>query len=392
LLLLSNINREFFIKKYSFLIILSVFFINNLFCDASADIKKAAIENIPAIKFRGTVSFVWDYLFEIQDGVNPGSHFSPITYQGLDCTDNGDPEKTFHNTNGRIIGGTWGGTQFEAYIDYHFIFSFLKFNNPLTKNNNIKFSLHGQLSPITINGGFSLTLTPVSFLTFQAGFLIGAGWNIPNFAAGLGINNKGIIIRDNVFGPQVQTWFSSTFQFDLSVVLPKRYQRWTHIVMLLTPMIKYQALLTIPENQPYMYQECPGEKMNGWKFLGEFLLAYRFFIIEDDTGENNRFIKSRNNNFIFTLGMFVWIDYLNLTHYFDSPMKNGWGSDFAYVNFGPAAQFDLPNNFFIKIFFFFQNDKAYTSETAGNSDFRDRKYSDWYVYFRWFGLFFGWNF
>jgi hypothetical protein len=90
--------------------------------------------------------------------------------------------------------------------------------------------------------------------------------------------------------------------------------------------------------------------------------------------------------------MYVWLDYLNLTHYYDSPMKNGWGSDFAYVNFGPAMQFDLPNNYFLKLFFFFQNDKAYTSETVGNADFRERKYEDWYVYFKWMGFFFGWNF
>jgi hypothetical protein len=73
-------------------------------------------------------------------------------------------------------------------------------------------------------------------------------------------------------------------------------------------------------------------------------------------------------------------------------MSNGWGSDFAYLNFGPAMQFDLPDNFYIKLFFFFTNDKVYTSQTVGNIDFRDRKYEDYIVYFRWLGLICGWNF
>ena len=150
--------------------------------------------------------------------------------------------------------------------------------------------------------------------------------------------------------------------------------------------------MSVDDDQPYMYQECPGEKLGGWIFGGDFIFGYRFYIIEDDTGENRPFIKMRNKNFIITAGIYAWIDYLNLTHYFDSPMKDGWGSDFTYINFGPAIQFDLPDNFFLKIFFLFCNDKAYTNSTVGNADFRDRTYKDWYVYFKFLGFYFGWNF
>ena len=261
------------------------------------------------------------------------------------------------------------------------------------QNNNIKINLTTQISPITFNEGFDITFTPAAFINFQYGFLMGFGWNIPGFAGGFGINDRGIIVRPDVAGPQIQTWFSTTLQFDLAYILPKQYQRWAHIVTTATPTFKYQALLTIPDNQPYMYQECPGEKLNGWKFIFEYLLGYRFIINEDDTGDNNKFIKWKNKNFMITAGIYVWMDYLNLTHYYDSTMESGgWGSDFATVNFGPAMQFDLPNNYYIKLFFFFQNEKAYTSQTVGNIYFMDRKYQDWYVYFRWLGVFFGWNF
>ncbi|MCG8569707.1 MAG: hypothetical protein MJB14_06180 [Spirochaetes bacterium] len=343
------------------------------------------------MKFRGTVSFVWDYMLEHQDGVNPGNHFLPNNYTELDYTDKND---SHHSTGdpGRKIGGTWGGMQAKLYLHYHFIAPFLTANNPLMKDNNIKFSFYGELSPVTMNFGMGVTLTPVAFLTFQSGFLLGNGWKLTDTLAGLGLNNNGIIERQKHAGPHLQLWFSSTFQIDLAFILPEKIRRWTHVVVLATPMLKYQALLNIDEDQPYMYEECPGEQLGGWRFLAEFLLGYRFYIIEDDIGEDQMFIKMRHNNFIITTGMYVWIDYLNLTHFNDSPMSNGWGSDFTYINFGPAVQFDLPNNIWFKLFFFFRNDRAYTSETVGNLDFRDRIYEDYYIFFRWFGIFAGWNF
>ncbi len=364
-----------------------------IFADATDDKNNSGKKDDFLVKYRGSIYFVWDYLFETRDGVPAVNHFQPINYVPLDYTDKGDPDNKHHTKDGRIIGGTYGGTQFQAYIDYSFIFPFMQFDNPLMKNNNIKFSLHTMVSPITYTTGGSVTLTPVAFLTFQAGFLIGDGWKIPDFATGLGLNIDGVIDRLDFAGPLVQTWFSMTFQFDLAYILPMRFQRWTHFVILATPTLQYQALLTITPDQPYMYQECPGENLNGWKFIFEGLVGYRIPVIEDYTGEDRKFIRHINKNFIITVGMYAWLDYLNLTHYNDSPMKNGgWGSDFAYINFGPAMQFDLPDNFFLKLFFFFQNDKVFTDDTVGNRDFRDRKYADWAVYFRWMGFFFGWNF
>lgn len=385
--------------KKNIIIIILILISILIFCDETTDNKETKLDNLKIrdkakyfMKFRGSIAFVWDYMFEIQDGIYNGTHISPINYNGIDYTDKGDPKEKHHKKNGRIIGGSWGGTQFELYCDYHFIAPFFTGDNPLIKNNNIKFSLHTQISPITFNSGMSITLTPIAFLSFQSGFLLGFGWNIPKFAAGLGINDDGEIKRLNIGGPHMQLWFSATFQMDIAYLLPKSYQKWTHIIAIATPKIKYQSLMSVDDDQPYMYQECPGEKLSGWWFLGEFFLGYRFYIIEDDIGEDRQFIKMINKNFIITIGMYAWIDYLNLTHFFDSQMKDGWGSDFTYINFGPAMQFDLPNNFFLRLFFFFCNDKAYTNDTVGNADFRDRTYKDWNVYFKWFGLYFGWNF
>ncbi len=104
-------------------------------------------------------------------------------------------------------------------------------------------------------------------------------------------------------------------------------------------------------------------------------------------------MKMNNKNFILSLVMYFWIEYFNLSHLLDSPMKNGgWGSDFAYVDYGPAVLIDLPFNLFIKAAFLFANDEAYTSSTVGSLNYQERQYKDWYVYFRWIRLGIGWNF
>lgn len=356
-----------------------------IFADQSTD----GVTATPKFKFRGNISFVADYMTEYQDGVNEWNNYKSVNYDKLDYTD--DNHKTAGDS-GRYIGGSWGGAQAKLYASYSAIMPFLNFDTPLTKDNNIKFTLNYEISPITMNGGGSVTITPAAFLLINTGFLIGPGWQINSTLAGIGINNHGNIERYNFAGPLFQQWFSFTFQMDTAFLLPERLQRWTHFVVLSTTTFKYQQLLGVDINQPYMYEECPGEQLGGWRLISDFLVGYRFYIREDKELDKNMFINHNTDNFIVTIGFYGWLDYLDLTHYNDSPMKNGWGSDFAFFNFGPAVQVDLPRNFYFKLFAFFRNDRAYTDETAGNLYYQDRKYEDYYIFFRWFGGFIGWNF
>jgi hypothetical protein len=343
------------------------------------------------MKFRGALSIVCSTIFEHRDGMPTTSRFHPISYDPIDYTDEGDPDGDHHTTEGRVIGGVNSVPLIELYLDYDFIFPFFQKDNFLMKNNFIKFTFHNQLSIVTYNVGASMTISPAAFFEFQTGVLIGEAWAIPT-ASGLGINDEGVIRRLDFAGPYFQLWFAPTLQMDLAYLMPKHIARFTHFFMVLTPQIKYQAFLGIPDDQPFMYQECPGEKMNGWNLLGRFMLGWRYFIIEDDAGEGRTFIKMRNKNFIISTAFLLWIEYFNFSHFMDSPMSDGWGSDFCYISYGPVLRFDFPWNYFIQMFFLFGNDKTYTSETRGNLDYRDRVYEDWYVYPRWIGVFLGWRF
>jgi hypothetical protein len=124
-----------------------------------------------------------------------------------------------------------------------------------------------------------------------------------------------------------------------------------------------------------------GENLNGWNFKGNFLLGYQIPIIEDETGKDEMFLRRVNNNFVITAAMLFAIDKLSLTHYSDSPMSGGWGSDFCYVYFGPIFNFDLPNNFFGVFSLQWANEREYTSNTVGNLFYQNKTYKDWYVYF-----------
>jgi len=345
------------------------------------------------MKFRGNTAIVATYIFMWHDGMIDNNHYTFTNYSPVDYTDKGDPGKEFHTKEGRVIGGRWGGSEVKAYLNYHMIAPFLTLKHPLFKNNNIKFSLHYEISPITMNVGMSVTLTPIAFLTFQSGFLIGPGWSFAGIISGIGINDKGSILRQNFIGPHMQLWFSSTFQFDLAYVISSRYIRWLHFVLVLTPTIRYQALLSINEHTPYMYEEDIGENLNGWKLQGEYLLGYRIPVIEDYTGEDRQFLKMKHKNLLITAGIVLRMDYLHLSHFYDSRMKDkGWGSDFCFIEFGPGVNIELPYNYYVTLFALFKNDRFYTSDTVGNLDYREREYQDWYVYFRRIGFFFGWNF
>lgn len=338
------------------------------------------------MKFRGTLTLALATIFEHQDGIYQANRFNPVSYEGIDYTDD-----QRYGDDGRVVGGLNSLPLAEIYLDYDFIAPFFKMDNFLMSNNHIKFSLYGQLSIVTLNGGMGITISPAAFLELQAGFLIGTAWSIP-MGAGLGINNNGTIERFSLAGPHLQLWFSATLQFDLAYIVPEPFKKWTHWFFILTPQLKYQAFLGISENQPYMYQECPGEKLNGWNLMGKFIFGYRYYFIEDDTGDDRTFIKMKNNDFWIAAGILLWIEYFNLSHYNDSPMADGWGSDFAYISFGPMVRLELPWNYFVQLFYLFGNEKAYTDDTVGYLDYRDRKYEDWYIYSRWIGAYIGWKF
>ena len=108
------------------------------------------------IRFRGSVSAVFTYLFDCQDGVNHSGHFAPISYEKNDYREAGKHHGD--DAAGRVVGGNYGGVQMELYNEYGFSVPALNFDTPLTKDNFLQFKIISQLSPVTLNAGATLTL------------------------------------------------------------------------------------------------------------------------------------------------------------------------------------------------------------------------------------------
>ena len=211
-------------KKNIFLIflIINLFLFSDTTEDSLLD-KKNFRERVKYfMKFRGDVSLGFAYYWGVHKGIADSKNIMFIKYTQLDYTNSGDPSNIYHNDNkGRKIGSTWGGVELKLYSSYSFIAPFLTNDHPLLSDNNIKLTFLGELSPVSMNIGMSIVWTPIAFLNFGSGFLIGSGWSFAGLFNGLGRNIEGEIKTEPFYGPVFQLWFNSSFMFDIAALLPK---------------------------------------------------------------------------------------------------------------------------------------------------------------------------
>ncbi|MCL2127422.1 MAG: hypothetical protein FWH38_04135, partial [Treponema sp.] len=59
-----------------------------------------------------------------------------------------------------------------------FTLPFLRGEHFLVENNNVKFGLDAELSPVSMNLKGDAVITPAAFFQLAAGGMIGSGWNI----------------------------------------------------------------------------------------------------------------------------------------------------------------------------------------------------------------------
>ncbi|MCG8572333.1 MAG: hypothetical protein MJB14_19540, partial [Spirochaetes bacterium] len=92
----------------------------------------------------------------------------------------------------RINRNEIGGFDLRLALTYDFIAPFFTTQNPIMKNNNIKFRIYSDVSPITMNSGLGVILTFTGLLKLETAFLIGSGWNFMS-NTGTGVNDQGNI-------------------------------------------------------------------------------------------------------------------------------------------------------------------------------------------------------
>ncbi len=397
--------------KRSIVIFLSFLFIANLFADSSGDLKLSKPDNANPflMKFRGDVTLGTAYYPPHQSGVKSSNRWSNVTTTKLDYTDLGDANNLYHSAGdpGRVINsglGGYGGLEGKFYINYSMIAPFLRGDHFLINNNSITLRLKSELTLVSWSNGAEIEISPIAFLLFNSGFFFGTGWDASAFS-GMGRNNAlGLIkdkpkefLKESFYGVVFNSWFSATFQFDIAALAPKPYKRWTHFIMKFSPQFEYVGLMNVSDSQAFDWEAQGYSYLNGWYLSGSYVIGYQIPVIQDnrkEEAEKKTFMGYvKHNDFKISLLMWMEINEMHLTHYFDSQMKDGgWGSDFVPLRFGPNIMFNLPSNFMLMIGCHFTNKPAYSSETVGNLAFSLRKYEDWYTNFNRIVVAFGWNY
>jgi hypothetical protein len=239
----------------------------------------------------------------------------------------------------------------EVKLEYthDFTFPFLQGNNPLTENNNIRLSLTGEISPISLNGIANTIWTPIAFLEFSAGIRLGAGWPIHFFGSdiyGTGLNLSGIDGKAVYSGSPFDALLwkvhaGGMFQFDLAAIFPGD---WNHVVTLSYHEINYHANTRAKAGQPWFYENDDGENINGFNYYGNFLIGYQMPIF---------------------LNMIAFLTEMEL-YLYDTPGRSSWGDDLIRWHFSGILNFKINEQFDIALICQFRTLRNFTEETKNN--------------------------
>ena len=311
------------------------------------------------------------YYFDNNEGYGATGGFLPLSY-----TPQEDPA---NNPDSRTLGSGWGSVELKAYLTHRIRIPFLQGDNPLVSDNNATVNLKLNVAPVAVYGEASVTITPIAFLNFDFGGMIGSGWNAEIFN-GVGDNINGDINTDSFPGVVGELWSSATFQFDLAALVPGE---WTHVVTQLSGKFLYSAFTSDYARNggidgapgPWQWLADSGENLNGWKYKGSYFLGYQMPLVLDTVGflvETSQAIGP--NSTLSTMA------------------GNGWGSDFTEVTFGPLVNLAFNEHNSLAVLVQFQTGRDYTDATIFEPFYQDRVYEDTYTKFHRIALSYNYKF
>lgn len=207
----------------------------------------------------------------------------------------------------------------------------MQFDNPLTKDNNINFKIGAELSPISFEGKFSITWTPIAFLEFYTESRVGSGWKLTNELLGTAINeNKGgksNSIPINFSKAVYSFTLGGTFQFDLGAVIP---HDWSHVIFKTDQYALYKAMSGVNSETSWLYQADSGANRNGWRYMSSYVIGYKMPL------------------FLDLIAMKIDVE----KKLFAPPKgldNKKWGEDLFLTTFGPVINFNIKKDYNIML-------------------------------------------
>ena len=232
-----------------------------------------------------------------------------------------------------------------------FTFPCLQGENPLIKDNNLKFGLNAELSPISMNLLGNVVLTPVAFFELSAGGMVGSGWIINLFGSelrGIGLNrpdNKG---HTSVDGSAFDGFFGKGYaggalQFDLAAIIPGE---WNHVVFRSYHEIGYKMYSRAEKDMSWFFENDAGENQNGWSYYGNYLAGYRMPIALD------------------TVALLAEIE----KYLYDTPGGDTWGDSLGRWTFGLLTNFTISKKLSCALLAQFRTLRNYTNYSYRDQD------------------------
>jgi len=315
-----------------------------------------------------------------QDGGFIAPSYKPITFDSAPVDFSyvpGDAGETLASGDKRTLGSGWGSLELQTFLKHRIKIPFLQGEGALVADNNATVNLDLYAAPVALYGRASVTFTPIAFLNFNIGGLIGSGWNAVIFN-GVGDNVNGEIRTTSFPGVVTELFSSATIQFDLAALVPGE---WNHVVALLNGKFKYSWFSSDYARDmgngnpgPWQWLADSGENLNGLEYEGSYFLGYKMPLVLE------------------TVGFLVETSQLLGTNSTLSPMggadgnvatvdDNGWGSDFVAVTFGPLMNFAFNEHNSLAVLIQFKTGRDYTDGTIFNEFYQNRDYEATYTKF-----------
>ena len=283
-------------------------------------------------------------------GVSDGG-FAPITYSPEPLPAGYAAPTLFDD--GRDLGSSWGPAEIQFLLTHRIKVPFLVGSGALTSGNNLTFSFTGALTPVSTRLETRVNLTPIAFLDFFAGAMIGTGWDIGLFN-GMGLNADGTGNPESASfqGVVTESWMGGTFQFDLAAVVPGD---WTHVVTLISPKIQYAWFSGAEKGEAWMWEADKGENFNGLMFYGTYFLGYQMPLALDTVGV---LMETEQN--------------LGYVKDLDGDDLGDWGSDYVQITISPVFSFTLSETGSLAVLFQFRRERLYDDTSVFYNYFRNR--------------------
>lgn len=129
------------------------------------------------------------------------------------------------------------------------------------------------LTPVHVSPRFDVTFSPFPFLNFNAGVMVGAGWNVGDFSVIKTYDKtKSEYITSSPFSAMYyNAYIQGNFQFDMAAIVPGD---WNHIIITASYGLNYTGLTSGGDGTPWGYIIGGVDRANGLNYVATTMIGY----------------------------------------------------------------------------------------------------------------------